>query len=255
MIILISPSKTLDFSLLKKPVQHSIPLFLKEAGVLAQTMKKQSVGDLRNLLGISQSLAQITWERFQSWSLPHDEIAGKPAMMAFKGDVYKGLMVDDFGAEELDFAQNHLRILSGLYGYLKPLDVILPHRLEMGTRLVTKKFVDLYDFWRGKVTNELLSESLKFQPNEIVNLASKEYADVIDFSRLNLPLIQPVFMDYSSGKYRIISYYAKKARGMMARFAIKNKITDAQHLKHFNMDSYFFSAPLSNENHWVFTRG
>lgn len=255
MIILISPSKTLDFSMLKKPVQHTNPLFIKEAGVLAKLMKKQSVEELRSLLGISQALAQTTWERYQSWSLSNDTTAGKPAMMAFKGDVYKGLMADDFEAGELTFAQSHLRILSGLYGYLKPLDLILPHRLEMGTLLASEKYKNLYHFWRSKVTKELLNESITNQSRHIVNLASKEYADVIDFSALNVPVIQPVFMDFSSGKYRVISFYAKKARGMMARFVIKNSITDAQDLKHFNMESYNFSLSLSKENQWVFIRG
>ncbi len=253
MIIILSPSKTMDYKR-KDDISLSHPVFIDKAETLVKKIKAFDVDEIRSLLGISESLAMLTYERFKAWSKKHEEGA-RAAILAFKGDVYQGLKAETFNNDDLSLSQKHIRILSGLYGLLKPLDAMMPHRLEMGTSLQINNHRNLYEYWRKSITDEIIHEIDEGSHKALINLASKEYSDAIDLKRIKVPVIQAVFMDYSSGKYRIISFYAKKARGLMARFIIKNNIDDFEDIKLFDIDGYYFNSPMSDSHKWVFTRG
>jgi hypothetical protein len=207
-----------------------------------------------SLMSISDSLAQLNVARYASWSKKFTPDNSRPAMLAFDGDVYEGLDARSLSARQLDWAQKHLRILSGLYGLLRPLDLMQPYRLEMGTRLATKRGKDLYAFWGDQIT-EALNESLTVaKAQALVNLASEEYFKSVKPAKLDRPVITPVFEEWKGGGYKIVSFFAKRARGLMARYAIENKLTKPEQLKDFDSEGYGFDAKASNESRWIFRR-
>ena len=206
-------------------------------------------------MGLSDKLAALNYDRYQSWKASK-EISNdsKPSMFVFKGDVYQGLQAEDLTKKEMDFAQKHVRILSGLYGILRPLDIMKPYRLEMGTKLETAVGKNLYEFWGNKIQKNVLEELKKQQSDLLINLASKEYFTVLGKLSEDLHVVSPAFKDYKNGKYKIISFYAKKARGLMARWIIQNKVTDFEDLKKFNLDGYKYSKAESASTTPVFLR-
>ncbi|HJM07764.1 MAG: peroxide stress protein YaaA [SAR324 cluster bacterium] len=249
MLIVISPAKNLDFESPAKTKITSQPAMLKEAKSLVDICKKFSAPELTDLMGISNKLAFLNAERFQEWSPPFNDENSKQALLAFNGDVYSGLNATSFTESDLKFAQDHLRILSGLYGILRPLDLMQAYRLEMGTKLKTPKGDNLYKYW-GSLISEKLNEVLKESKDDIlINLASDEYFKSIDLNALDVTIVRPIFKDQKNGKYKVISFFAKKARGMMARFIIKNRLNDPKDLENFNAEGYQFckedSLPLN----------
>lgn len=255
-MIFLSPAKTLDFDSKVGFDISSELLFADKATYLANKLKKMSAPKLKSLMGISDQLADLNHERFQLWKHPFDG-KSKQAVFAFKGDVYQGLEVEKFSKQDLLYAQKHLFILSGLYGLLRPLDLMLPYRLEMGTKWeISSKYKSLYAFWKEDVTAEIQKKIRENNTKFILNLASVEYSKAIDFKKLDIPVIAPEFKEERGGDYKMITFYAKKARGLMASFAIKNKITIPDDLRAFDCDGYGFNARLSNDtnNKWVFTR-
>ena len=214
-------------------------------------MKKKSAKDISELMHVSENLAELNEERFKIFQKEYTFENSKQAILAFKGDVYTKIEVDTFAKEDFDFAQNHLRILSGLYGLLKPLDLIQPYRLEMGIRLKNKKGKNLYEFWDKKIAKAINAAA---QGQTIVNLASQEYFKSVDLKVLKSTVVNIEFKDHKEGTYKIIGFFAKQARGMMSNFAIKNKITDPEVLKTFNEGGYEYSEKMSGEKNWVFVR-
>ena len=235
MKIIISPAKKLDTSV---KVQNSKmnTSFLGESTKLIQTLKEKSLSELKDLMGLSDNLAQLNWQRFQDWDIENRNTY--KALELFNGAVYEGINVKNFNKSDNDFAQNNLRILSGLYGILKPNDLILPYRLEMGTKLKTIKGNNLYKFWQDKLHQNINDE---FNNEVLINLASNEYSKVLKLNKIKSEVITPVFKDYKNGKLKVISFYAKKARGEMVNFIIKNKITSFEELKLFKNNGYAFS--------------
>ncbi len=255
MIILLSPAKTLDFETPLPILQKSEPIFPKQSQRLVNHLKKKSARSLKKLMDISDDLAELNHQRFQTWIQPVDSNQSRPAIFAFKGDVYLGLRAETFSENDLEFAQEHLRILSGLHGVLRPLDLILPYRLEMGTSLkVTPKVTNLYKFWGDSIARHLKLEMQENDSKGLINLASEEYFKAVKTKQIDRDIITPVFYDWKNGDYKMIGYFAKKARGMMAAFAIREKITLPEQLKSFNEENYTFNDRLSKENKWVFTR-
>lgn len=254
MLIVISPAKTLDFENARVVNEQSEPDYIKQAKQLVNILKKQSLEELMKLMSISDKLAALNHLRFKQW-LPEPTVENaKQALCAFKGEVYTGLNVDDWEEKNFSFAQNHLRILSGLYGVLRPLDLISPYRLEMGTKLENSKGKNLYDFW-GDTINKNIQQQLKAQgDNVLINLASNEYFKAVKAKNLNAEIITPVFKDFKNGQYKVLSFFAKKARGLMSRYIIQNEISKPEDLKHFSEEGYFYNDKLSKENEWVFTR-
>lgn len=255
MLIVISPAKTLDFEQ-KAPIDlFSDNDFLTSSEKLINKLKKLSAKELSKLMSISEDLARLNQERFANWSLPFTKENAKQALFAFKGDVYVGLDAASLNEKEILYAQDHLRILSGLYGVLRPLDLMQPYRLEMGTKLKIRRDNNLYAFWGECLTNKI-NESLKAQGDSIlINLASNEYFKSLDKKKLKAEIITPVFKDFKNGEYKMISFFAKKARGLMSRFILKNELTKIDDLKHFDEDGYFYSESESNSNQLVFLRG
>ena len=254
MLMLLSPAKSLDFTTPPQTATHSLPGFLDESQALIQTLRKHSPADLAKLMDISDPLALLNFQRYADWQLPFSPANAKQAVLAFDGDVYDGLAARTMSAADLDFAQQHLGILSGLYGLLRPLDLIQPYRLEMGTRLATRRGKDLYAFW-GERLASAINARLADQPQaELVNLASEEYFKAAKEKQLKATVIQPVFEDWKGGRYKIISFYAKKARGLMARYAITRRLQQAEGLKDFDLDDYAFAPEVSDDQRWVFRR-
>ncbi|WP_373524613.1 peroxide stress protein YaaA [Aquiflexum sp.] len=249
MITLISPAKTLDLSTTNFN-SYTFPDFQKETMELVSIMKKKSVEDLKNLMDISDNLAELNKKRYSDFQKIFDHQNSKQALLAFKGDVYTHIEIEEFSEEEFNFAQNHLRILSGLYGLLKPLDLLQPYRLEMGIRLKNRKGKNLYEFW-GKRIAKAINEIALGQP--IVNLASTEYFKAVDEKVVKSSIITPVFQEFRNGKYQIIGLFAKQARGMMVNYIIKNKINEPELLKGFNDKKYEFAGEDSKGN-WRFVR-
>ena len=253
MITVISPAKTLDLS----PVQTSTvtePQFKKEIKELAGIMQKKSRADLQALMNISENIADLNKERFKNFSSEFTLANSKPALFAFKGDVYRKMNVEDYSQEQLAFAQEHLRILSGLYGLLKPLDLMQPYRLEMGTKVANPRGKDLYQFWGDSLTDTLNAYMQEQGLSTLLNLASNEYFKVLKPARLEAALVNVDFKDQKNGEYKIISFYAKKARGMMARYIIQNRIRSVSGLRNFDVDGYYFSEEQSRPDHLVFLR-
>ena len=254
MIIVLSPAKTLDYDF-DFSNQHSVPTFLNQSSKLIKLLQKKEPKDIASLMGLSDKLATLNYDRYQAWTASKTvSNDSKPSMLVFKGDVYQGLHAESLSKNDLNFAQKHLRILSGLYGILKPLDLMKPYRLEMGTKLETSKGNNLYEFWGDKIQKNVLSELKDMKSDLIVNLASKEYFTVLGKMSEKINLVTPTFKDYKNGNYKIISFYAKKARGLMARWIIKNKIQNFEDLVDFNLDGYSFSKKESTVTTPVFLR-
>lgn len=254
MLLVISPAKTLDFD---TPANTSIatkPAMIKDSAQLIDRMREFAPDDLVNLMGVSHKIAELNTQRFMNWQTPFTKKNAKQAMLAFKGDVYTGLDAESFTDEDFDFAQQHLRILSGLYGVLRPLDLIQAYRLEMGTKLTNQKGKNLYEFWDKKPTQALNKQLTALESDTLINLASNEYFGAVDKFALKAKIITPVFKDYKNGQYKIISFYAKKARGLMSAYIIKNKLNTPSHIKKFNSDGYYFDAQGSTDNEWLFLR-
>ena len=247
MKIIISPAKKLSDK--KLPLKDVSKLqFSNEAKYLVKELKNYKVNDIKKLMGLSDNLAQLNYERCQQWDLNSDQV--NAAIYMFQGDVYKGLKAETFTANEIDFSQENLRILSGLYGLLRPLDLICPYRLEMGTKMKTKQGKNLYEFWGDKVSKALSSEMK--DKEVLLNLASNEYSKVLKLNDFPNPVITPVFKDYKNGKAKVISFYAKRARGEMCNYIIKNKIVSIDKIKRFNNLNYIFTE--ENSGNLVFTR-
>lgn len=253
MLMVISPAKTLDYESPLATENFTQPDFLDDACELIDQLKELEPHQVSNLMSISDKLGQLNAERFQSWHTPFSAKNARQAVLAFKGDVYTGLDAESFGEQDFSFAQAHLRMLSGLYGILKPLDLMQPYRLEMGTKFENKRGKDLYAFWGDRLTQEI-NRLLKNDDGVLVNLASNEYFKSLKKKNIEGQLITPQFKDWKNGQYKIISFYAKKARGLMCRYAILNRITNANDLKGFNLDGYYFSEDQSDKNNWVFLR-
>ena len=252
MLTVISPAKTLDFETPSRTAKKSAPVFQNKTSELVEIMRQKSAKDLSKLMGISPKLGELNAERFEQFC-PSEE-AGKQAVLAFKGDVYIGLEAETYSERDFTFAQKNLRILSGLYGLLKPLDLIQPYRLEMGTKLKTAAGKTLYEYWGEDISNALTEELQSHKNRTLVNLASKEYFRAVGSNDLPGKLITPVFKDYSQGNYKILSFFAKKARGAMATFIVKNRITKPADLKAFDWDGYGYNKNYSCDDQWVFTR-
>ena len=252
MKIVISPAKSLNFEKILPTAKHSEPLFLKESRQVHKVLKQKSPKELSGLMDISDKLADLNWQRNQDWKTPFIPENARPAVFAFDGDVYTGLDSYSIPIEKLDDLQDRLRILSGLYGLLKPLDLMQAYRLEMGTKLPIGENKNLYEFWKPIITKALNKELHKGEL--FVNLASNEYFSAVDVKVLKVPVITPEFKDYKNGKLKIISFFAKKARGLMVRYIIDTNAETIDDLKGFNYEGYQFDANLSKENHLVFTR-
>jgi len=254
MIILLSPAKTLDAetpSRVKTPTQ---PEFLKSSKDLVDTLKGYNKKKLGKLMSISDTLAETNVDRFDQWKTPFTVKNARPAVQMFRGDVYIGLDADTLSRADLTYAQKHLRILSGLYGILKPLDLIQPYRLEMGTGLKTPKGKNLYEFWGSELTDSLNDELNSKRQSFVVNLASVEYFSAIKDEALDAPIVSPVFLDEKNGDYKIISFFAKKARGAMARYLVQNRCKRINELDGFDLDGYRWSKKDSSEGRPVFRR-
>jgi len=250
MIIVLSPSKTLDFASKPRIKTYTQPALLAESETLIKTLRGYSEARLKKLMGISDKLAALNAQRYKNFHTPFTPDNAKQAILAFKGDVYEGIDVESYGKAHFEFAQKHVRILSGLYGLLKPLDLIQPYRLEMGIRLPTKRGKDLYGFWGDLITEVLNAE--KSVP--LINLASEEYFSAVKPDVFKGDILHIVFKEKHKGTLKIIGLFAKKARGMMASFVVKNRITDAAGLKDFTESGYRFAPKLSGEDSCVFVR-
>lgn len=249
MLVVVSPAKKLDMRE-AEGITPSEPAFREEAAHLADVARELSVKDLQKLMGISENLAKLNAERFSDFG----RMQTKPAALAFAGDTYQGLEANSLDEEELNWAQDHLRILSGLYGVLRPLDAIQPYRLEMGSRLKTGRGKSLYDFWGDQISQALNTQAEDVKTDVLINCASQEYFGAVDRDALNLRVITPVFMEEKAGTAKIVSFYAKKARGAMARFIIQHRLTDPEQIKDFDTGGYRYRGDLSDEANWVFLR-
>ena len=252
MLIVLSPAKRLDFTEAQADAPASERRFRDDTANLSRTARARTVSELRQLMSISDDLARLNRERFQAFDA--DSTDGVQAAFAFAGDVYEGLKARELDRASLDWAQDHLRILSGFYGLLRPLDRIQPYRLEMGTRLKTRRGSSLYDFWGDRLSKQLNADAEGQPDPTLINLASQEYFGAVDAKALKLPVVTPHFRESRDGESRIISFFAKRARGGMARFAIDERIERAQDLKAFDRDGYAFDKAASNDTEWIFTR-
>lgn len=254
MLIVLSPAKTLDYASPLATTQHSLPDFIPRSAELITLLRQMSPAAVGSLMKISDPLAQLNVERYASWSKKFNFDNARQAVLAFNGDVYDGLDAGSLAEAQLEWAQAHVRILSGLYGVLRPLDLMQPYRLEMGTRLPNPRGKDLYAFWGAGVTETLNAVLTEQKAKALVNLASEEYFKVVQADALVAPLITPVFEDWKGGKYKMISFFAKRARGTMARYVIDKKIRNPTLLKQFDRDGYGFDPDASDAARWVFRR-
>ena len=254
MLLLISPAKTLDFETPSSTQQYSQPVFLSDSAELIDQLKQLSPSDVSSLMSISDKLGVLNSNRFTEWQIPFTPDNSKQSLLAFKGDVYDGMAANTFSEDELLWANDHLRILSGLYGLLKPLDLMQAYRLEMGTKFSNQRGKNLYEFWGDKITDKINQELTEQKSPVLINLASNEYFKSVKPKLLNAQVITPVFKDWKNDKYKIISFYAKKARGMMSAYIIKNRLESPSDIKQFDTAGYEFSAEQSTENEWVFLR-
>ncbi|MFE8072043.1 peroxide stress protein YaaA [Marinobacteraceae bacterium S3BR75-40.1] len=254
MLLVISPAKKLDYESPRPTDTYTQPRFLEDACELIDQLKPLEPHQVSDLMGISAKLGELNAQRYQEWHTPFDLDNARQAILAFKGDVYTGLAADQFEEADFEFAQAHLRILSGLYGVLRPLDLMQPYRLEMGTRFENTRGKDLYAFWGDKIT-ESLNADLEADDGILVNLASNEYFKSVRKKELAAKrVVTPQFKDWKNGQYKMISFFAKKARGLMCAYAIKNRITQVDDLKGFDWEGYSFNEELSKGDNWVFTR-
>ncbi|MDI9220470.1 peroxide stress protein YaaA [Pantoea sp. EA-12] len=254
MLMVISPAKTLDFESPLATQRFTQSTLLEKSQQLIDVARDLSPAQISSLMGISDKLAHLNADRFNQWQPPFTLDNARQAILAFKGDVYTGLQAETFSEADFDFAQQHLRMLSGLYGVLRPLDLMQPYRLEMGIKLANPAAKDLYGFW-GDLLTEKLNDAMAEQGDEVlINLASDEYFKAVKPKQLNGELIKPVFLDEKNGKFKVISFYAKKARGLMSRYVIQNRLSKPEQLKEFDVDGYFFAADESKGNELVFKR-
>jgi cytoplasmic iron level regulating protein YaaA (DUF328/UPF0246 family) len=254
MLIVLSPAKTLDYETPPTTDIHTQPDFISHSAKLIGELKKLSPAEIASLMQVSDALADLNAGRFASWSKKFTTKNAKQAVLAFNGDVYEGLDAPSFTPKQLEYVQSHIRILSGLYGLLRPLDLMQPYRLEMGTRFANARGKDLYAFW-GNIVTEALNEVLAaHKAKSLVNLASEEYFKVVKPKLLAAPVITPVFEDWKNGRYKVISFFAKRARGLMARYAAVKGINQPEKLKQFDVDGYAFDPSVSGEQTWVFRR-
>jgi cytoplasmic iron level regulating protein YaaA (DUF328/UPF0246 family) len=254
MLTVISPAKTLDFETPPRTRRATRPRFLERSAQLVEDARALSPGEIRELMGVSEHIAALNHGRFRDWQLPFSLDNARQALFAFRGEVYNGLDADSLDGGQLGYAQQHLRILSGLYGILRPLDLIQPYRLEMGLKFPNRGGGNLYQFWGESITGELNRELRKAGSQVLVNLASGEYFQAIRPRALNAGIVTPVFRDLKGGKYKVISFFAKKARGQMARFIIDRQLEDPRGLEEFRADGYRFNAAASADGELVFTR-
>lgn len=252
MITIISPAKTLDFDSTLPDVPTTDPDFVEDSTKLITKLRTISKPKLSKLMGISKDLAALNAQRYQDWSPTFTPDNSRPALLTFGGDVYRGFDTKSLNQGDLEFAQDHLRILSGLHGALRPLDRIQPYRLEMGTSLPVGRKKNLYQFWGDRVTDALNKAMEAAGTDTLINLASAEYFKVVDFSKVNGLVITPIFKDFKNGEYKVIMTWAKLARGMMAGYIVRNRLTDAESIKGF--PEYSFNEPMSSDEEWVFTR-
>ncbi len=252
MILVLSPAKTLDYSETKIKDFHQ-PRFQEETQALVHKLKKSSAGKLQALMGISEKLAKLNADRYQTFSAEFTTENAKQAALAFKGDVYLGLEADTFSKADLKFADKHLRILSGLYGVLRPLDLMQPYRLEMGTQLKVGRKKNLYEFWGNQITEQINEDLKKSKSTLVLNLASQEYFKSVKKELLEKPILNIHFQENRGGKYKVISFAAKKARGRMAHLIVKERITNPADLKHLVVHDYVYNDSLSSQWDWYFT--
>ena len=252
MLIVLSPAKTLDFDSPFVDIEYSLPEYVESAAELIDGLKKFDRADVMELMNISEKLADLNISRFKQWSPQFSSENSRQAILAFKGDVYSGLEAETLSADELKYAQSHLRILSGLYGMLRPLDLMQPYRLEMGRNFDNQRGKNLYQFWGDRLTDEL--NKLLVSEKYLINLASNEYFKAVKHRKIEGEIITPIFKDFKNDQYKVISFYAKKARGAMARYIIENRIKTPKGLEQFDWQGYLFSEELSSGNELVFTR-
>ncbi|MBF0266332.1 MAG: peroxide stress protein YaaA [Gammaproteobacteria bacterium] len=255
MLLVISPAKKLDFDSIAQTEKHTQPDFLNESQELIDTLRPYSSEQLSKLMHLSESLSDLNYQRYHDWHTPFTPQNAKQAISTFKGDVYTGLNIESFNDQQLDFAQNHLRILSGLYGLMRPLDLMQPYRLEMGTRLENPKGKNLYEFWDTTIT-EAINKQLENSKSEVlINLASNEYFKSVKPKLLATPIITPNFKELrDDGSYKVIGLFAKRARGMMAAYILKNQLTNPEQIKNFNEAGYQYNDELSTAKDWIFSR-
>ena len=254
MIAILNSSKTLDMQLPTRISKHSIPEFSAECAILVKALRKLSVSELATLMGMSEKLAVLNVERYRNWQTRPGPSNSKQALLAFKGDVFDAMDVESYTMKAFNYAQQHLRILSGLYAILRPLDLIQPYRLEMATRLSAGNSKNLYEFWEDRIHQSLSDLLQREKSGVLVNLASLEYFKAVKADRLQATVITPVFKEKQASSYRVVAIYAKKARGRMCDFIIRNQIKQPEDLKSFNLDGYRFRAKLSTDTQWVFGR-
>ncbi len=254
MLTVLSPAKTLDYETPASIDVKTLPQWIDESAVLAKKLKSKTLKQLVALMGISDNLAELNHERYQLWQSPMPDGATKQAVLAFKGDVYIGLEASTMTKKQLLYAQDHLRILSGLYGLLRPLDAMLPYRLEMGTSLKTKRGKDLYAFWGDRITQSLNDQLAQCEAKHLLNLASNEYFRSVHRKDIAAPIVSPVFKDLSNGKFRVISFFAKKARGTMAAWCVRHKVKTTKKLIQFAEHGYEYDTESSTETKPVFLR-
>lgn len=254
MLLVLSPAKTLDF---ETPCdkEQSYPKFQKEALELIGVLKEKSPEDIQELMDLSENLAELNVDRYRKFAKSKNSKRAKQAVYAFQGDVYQGLEAEALSDEDISYAQDRLRILSGLYGILKPLDLIQPYRLEMGTRLAFDDYTTLYNYWADKLSIELNKQSSKLKEKTLVNLASQEYFKAVDIKALKMNVVDVEFLDNKNGNYKIISFWAKKARGLMAQYIIKNRIETIEGLQAFDSEGYLFDSESSTDSKLIFKRG
>ena len=254
MILVLSPAKRLDYATVPATATHSEPRLLDESARLIQRLRELSPAEIASLMSLSDPLATLNHARYAEWSRPFTPENAKQAVLAFDGDVYEGLQAATLNTKSMDWLQGHVRILSGLYGLLRPLDLMQAYRLEMGTKLSNTRGKDLYAFWGERITELLKADLQAAKPQVLVNLASEEYFKSVKPKLLDVPVIQPVFEDWKDGRYKIISFFAKRARGLMTRYAAEHRLKDVEMLKQFDSDDYAFAPEASGEATWVFRR-
>lgn len=254
MLIVISPAKTLDYETPPSTNHYSQPDYLQHAEQLIERARRYSASDISSIMQVSDKIAELNVARFQQWHTPFTPDNAKQALLAFKGDVYTGLNAESFNEADFEFAQQHLRILSGLYGLLRPLDLMQPYRLEMGRKIDTARGANLYQFWGEIITDGINQQLQQTDSKHLINLASNEYFKSVKSKLINAEIITPEFKDYKNGTYKMLGVYAKKARGMLSRYIIQNKISNTEQIKNFSEDGYSFNSEMSSGNTWVFSR-
>ncbi|ENW21039.1 peroxide stress protein YaaA [Acinetobacter haemolyticus] len=254
MLALISPAKTLDYTTALPTDTYTQPRLLEQSQQLIDVCRKLSASEIASLMTVSEKIANLNVERFRDWNADFDFSNARQALFAFKGDVYTGLDAYHLKDQDIDFAQQHLRMLSGLYGLLRPLDLMMPYRLEMGTKLKNSRGHNLYEFWGSIITDQINQDLAEIDAKVLVNLASDEYYKSVNEKKIKAEIVKPVFLDQKNGKYKVISFYAKKARGLMARYLIENKLNQVEKLKAFDSEGYYFDAESSSNKELVFKR-